>query len=95
MDSRIAAAQQHIASKAPFDMSVQVTIPNEWERLAPVNIGVCAGIETTKVAPVWLQKANEMDKIIVVSEHAKWGFENTTYDVQDQFGNNVSSKGIL
>ena len=54
-----------------YDMSIQVTIPNEWQRMAPVNIGVTAGIETTKVAPVWLQKCNEMDKIITISEHSK------------------------
>ena len=34
-----------------YDMSVQVTIPNEWVKMAPVNIGVTAGIETTQVAP--------------------------------------------
>ena len=33
-----------------FDISVQVTIPNEWERMAPVNVGVTAGIETNRVA---------------------------------------------
>mgnify|MGYP003645064510 FL=1 len=59
-------------------MSVQVTIPNEWEKIAPVNIGYTAGIETTKVAPVWLQAANEkVDKIIVVSTHSKNVYENT------------------
>tara|TARA_R110000824_G_scaffold58774_2_gene158549 strand:- start:1158 stop:2420 length:1263 start_codon:yes stop_codon:yes gene_type:complete len=61
-----------------FDMSVQVTIPNEWEKLAPVNIGYTAGIETTKVAPIWLQKANEVvDRIVVVSSHSKNVYENT------------------
>jgi len=70
-----------------FDLSVQVTIPNEWERYAPVNIGVTAGIETDRVSPDWLQKANEMDKIVVVSNHAKEVFNNTTYatgNPQDQ-----------
>jgi glycosyltransferase involved in cell wall biosynthesis len=75
--------------KGPFDVSIQVTIPNEWEKLAPVNIGVTAGIETDKVAPEWLQKANEMDKIIVVSEHAKKGFTTATYTAKDQQGNVV------
>jgi len=61
-----------------FDMSVQVTIPNEWEKLAPINIGYTAGIETTKVSPVWLQKANEtVDRIVVVSSHSKNVYENT------------------
>ena len=66
-----------------FDMSLQVTIPNEWERMAPVNVGYTAGIETTKVAPQWLQKGNEMvDKIIVVSNHAKQVYLSTEYDAR-------------
>ena len=82
-DQRI--AQTHIFTQqgGQFDMSLQVTIPNEWEKLAPINIGYTAGIETTKVAPVWLQKANEMDKIIVVSNHAKDVFEATNYQGQN------------
>lgn len=63
-----------------FDLSLQVTIPNEWERMAPINIGYTAGIESDKVSPVWLEKANMMDKIIVTSNHAKYGFVNTTYE---------------
>jgi len=82
-DNRI--AQTHIFTQqgGQFDMSLQVTIPNEWEKLAPINIGYTAGIETTKVAPVWLQKANEMDRVIVVSNHSKDVFENTTYQGQN------------
>jgi glycosyltransferase involved in cell wall biosynthesis len=53
------------------DISLQITIPNEFEKLCPINIGYTAGIETDRVAPVWLQKGNEMDKILVVSNHAK------------------------
>ena len=63
-----------------FDMSLQVTIPNEWQKLAPINIGYTAGIESDKVAAVWLEKANIMDKIIVTSNHAKYGFINTVYE---------------
>ena len=82
-DKRI--AQTHVFGQqgGRFDMSLQITIPNEWENLAPVNIGYTAGIETTKVAPVWLQKANEMDKIIVVSNHSKNVFEATNYQGQN------------
>lgn len=65
--------------KPVFDLSLQVTIPNEWEKMANVNIGYTAGIESDKVAPVWLEKANMMDKIIVTSNHAKYGFINTVY----------------
>ena len=42
-------------------ISLQISIPNEWEKLAPVNIGITAGIETTKVAPQWIEKAGLME----------------------------------
>ena len=83
LDERIKATAVYIQQKGQFDISLQVTIPNEWEQLAPVNIGVTAGIETTKVAPVWLEKANMMDKVITISEHSKWGFDNTKYQGQN------------
>lgn len=86
IDEKIRLASNAIQQKQPFDISIQVSIPNEFERIAAINIGVTAGIETTKVAPIWLQKANEMDKIIVPSTHGKWAFENTLYHGADQNG---------
>lgn len=71
--------QQHEANKGSYDISVQVTIPNEWRKLAPINVGVTAGIETTKIAPQWIEKSLTMDRIIVPSEHAKYGFDVTSY----------------
>ena len=82
-DERIKTTHAYSQQGGQFDISLQVTIPNEWEKLAPVNIGVTAGIETTKVAPVWLEKANMMDKIITISEHSKWGFTSTVYQGQN------------
>ncbi len=64
-----------------YDISFQVTIPNEWEKMALVNIGVTAGIETTKVSMDWIAKSRLMDRILIVSEHSKNVYENTTYDV--------------
>jgi glycosyltransferase involved in cell wall biosynthesis len=69
----------------PFDMSLQITIPNEWKRMAPINIGYTAGIETTHISPAWLEPSQQMDKIIVISEHAKNVFLNTAF--QDDKGN--------
>ena len=66
-----------------FDVSLQVTIPGEWEKIAPVNIGITAGVETTKISPQWVEKSLQMDKIIVVSEHAKYGFDNTEYPAKN------------
>ena len=70
----------YIQQGGSFDISLQVTIPNEWEKIAPVNIGYTAGIETSRVAHEWLLKANEIiDKIIVVSNHSKNVFQSTEY----------------
>lgn len=86
-DKKIAETHIFTQQGGQFDISLQVTIPNEWEKLAPVNVGYTAGIETTKVAPVWLQKANEMDRVVVVSNHSKGVFENTSYQGKnDQTG---------
>ena len=74
IDAKVNESIPHLQNKVPYDASIQVTIPNEWERLAAVNIGITAGIETNKVAPLWLQKANLMDKVITISNHSKTGF---------------------
>tara|TARA_R100000008_G_C3584999_1_gene171522 strand:- start:1889 stop:3151 length:1263 start_codon:yes stop_codon:yes gene_type:complete len=92
IDRIVKKTAMHGQQKGQYDMSIQVTIPNEWERLAPVNIGVTAGIETTKVSPVWIQKVNEMDKVITISEHSKQSFLNTVYEGVNQ---NTGQKGYL
>jgi glycosyltransferase involved in cell wall biosynthesis len=80
VDSLLAKTIGHLQSGGQFDLSLQVTIPGEWEKMAPVNIGITAGIETTKISPQWVEKSLIMDKIIVVSEHSKYGFDNTEYE---------------
>jgi len=78
MDNRIAETQIKLQQKSlQPDVSLQITIPNEFEKICPKNIGYTAGIETDRVAPVWLQKGNEMDKILVVSNHAKNSYQGT------------------
>ena len=81
IQSLMRKTHDHKQQKGQFDISVQVTIPPEWEKIAPVNVGVTAGIETTKIAPVWVDKSQVVDRIIVPSEHAKAGFDNTIYKV--------------
>ena len=67
-----------------FDYSLQVTIPNEFQNLAKVNIGYTAGIETTQEAPQWLQAVNNMSHVIVVSNHSKDVFEKSQYTIHDE-----------
>ena len=79
MDARILETQLLIQQKQlQPDMSLQITIPNEFQKICPINIGYTAGIETDRVAPAWLQKGNDMDKILVVSNHAKDTYVGTT-----------------
>ena len=82
-------------SGGTFDVSLQVTVPHEFEKMAPINIGYTAGIETTKVSPQWIDKTNNaVDKVIVVSNHSKRVFEQTTYNVEDQSGNKQDNWGV-
>ena len=92
LDSIIQKTAIHGRQDGQYDMSIQVTIPNEWQKLAPINIGVTAGIETTKVAPQWLGIANSMDKIITISEHSKQVYVNTKYEGVDR---NTGQTGYL
>ena len=93
IDETIEKTIHYIQQGGFFDISLQVTIPNEFERLASVNIGYTAGIETTKVANEWIMKSNQMDKIIVVSNHSKDVFLNTVYEaVNKNTGEEVELK---
>lgn len=72
IDQRISHTQLLIQQKQMIpDISLQITIPNEFEKIAPINIGYTAGIETNNCSPEWLPKCNEMDKLLVVSNHSK------------------------
>lgn len=69
--------------RTDYDLSVQVTIPNEFQKLARVNIGITAGIEVDCVSPEWVLKCNsEIDYLVVPSEHSKKSFENATFIAQ-------------
>jgi hypothetical protein len=69
------------------DIWVQVTVPNEFQTVGKFNIGITAGMETTLVAPEWLQGVNRMDYVLVPSVHSKQVFEQTRYDQKDNAGN--------
>jgi len=78
MDERITLTQVLLQRKQlQVDMSLQITIPNEFQKIAPINIGYTAGIETHKCSPQWLPKCNDMDKVLVVSNHARTSLVNT------------------
>lgn len=65
------------------DVWIQITVPNEFQKVGKYNIGVTAGMETTLCDPTWIQGCNKMDLVIVSSQHAKKTFESSKFDVQD------------
>lgn len=93
IDSLISKAQPLLAQQqanpkvALFDISLQVTIPNELQKMASQNILYTAGIETDKACAAWVGKCHEFaDKILVISEHAKAGLQ-VPVRAKDQTGN--------
>lgn len=87
VDETIEKTIGYMQSKGFFDMSLQVTIPNEFQSYSQKDIGYTAGIETTQVAPIWTQKCNEMHSVVVVSNHSKNILEAANFHGQDEAGN--------
>ncbi len=80
IDNTIEKTIGFIQQGGKFDMSLQVTIPNEFEDMATINIGYTAGIESTLVAAEWLQAINQVvNSLIVVSSFSTTAFKETTY----------------
>ncbi len=95
LDQRIGETQVLMQNKQlQPDISLQITIPNEFKRMCPVNIGYTAGMEASVVAGEWLQAGNEqVDKILVTSKHSKDSYENTTVQAtNNQTGEVVNYK---
>ena len=72
------------ANEPHYDTHIHVGIPGEFVKKAPHAVHITAGIETTKISSSWLEKTFQMNKIIVPSNHAKWAFENTTHEVENE-----------
>jgi len=53
------------------EVFVQITVPNEFQRIGKYNIGITAGIETTIASGPWIEGCNRMDLVLVSSEHSK------------------------
>lgn len=64
-----------------YDVTFQLQLPNEWDvRLGKYNVGITAGIETDYCNPKWIDYVNNMNLVIVPSEHVKKAFENAGKD---------------
>jgi len=65
------------------DIWIQITVPNEFQKVGKYNIGVTAGIETTLCDGSWIEGCNRMDLVLVSAQHAKKVFEESKFNLQD------------
>jgi len=61
------------------EIFIQITVPNEFQRIGKYNIGITAGIETTLAAAPWIEGCNVMDLILVSSQHSKRVLEESVW----------------
>tara|TARA_R110000803_G_scaffold109199_1_gene177579 strand:- start:15382 stop:16689 length:1308 start_codon:yes stop_codon:yes gene_type:complete len=66
------------------DICIQISIPNEFQKIGKYNIGVTAGIETTICDPSWIRGANNVDLLLVSSKHAKDTFLRSKFELADE-----------
>lgn len=66
------------------DIYIQLTVPNEFQRVGKYNIGITAGIETTAAPKTWVDGINRMDKVITTSTFSKDVLLQTVYNETDK-----------
>jgi len=74
------------------DIWVQISIPNEFQKVGKYNIGVTAGIETTLCDPSWIKGANNMDLVFVSSNHALESFNRSKFDLKNEQTGQLTEK---
>jgi glycosyltransferase involved in cell wall biosynthesis len=66
------------------DVWIQITVPNEFQKVGKYSIGITAGIETTQCHGSWIEGCNRMDLVITSSKHSQRVFTETVVDVIDK-----------
>lgn len=66
------------------DIFIQITVPNEFQRIGKYNIGITAGVETTIASAPWIEGCNRMDLVLTSSEHSKKVLLESAWQKHDQ-----------
>ena len=66
------------------DIWIQITVPNEFQKVGKYNIGITAGIETDLCASPWIEGCNRMDLVLTSCNHAKNVFLNSKYEQRNK-----------
>ena len=72
------------------DYWMQITVPNEFQRVGKYNIGCTAGMETTLIAPQWIEGLNRMDVVFTSSVHSQKVLSETKYEMKDNRNGQVT-----
>lgn len=62
------------------DVWIQITVPNEFQKVGTFNIGITAGIETDLCSATWIEGCNRMDLVLTSCNHAKDVFLKSKYE---------------
>ena len=68
------------------DVWIQISVPDEFQKLGKFNIGITAGIETDLCDVRFIQGANNMDLILGSSNHSLYALKNSVYEQKDKAG---------
>lgn len=71
------------------DIWMQITIPNEFQRVGTYNIGCTAGIESTGCDVTWVEGVNRMDMTWTSSKHSKNVFESLKFEKRNKQSNTI------
>ena len=63
---------------------MQITVPNEFQKVGKYNIGCTAGIETTIAPAEWIEGCNRMNLILGSSEHTIKVLKESRFEKRDQ-----------
>jgi glycosyltransferase involved in cell wall biosynthesis len=66
------------------DVSIHITIPNEFQRIGKYSIGITAGTEATDAPIEFLKGCNNVDLVLTPSTFTKDVLINTKYDKKNQ-----------
>jgi hypothetical protein len=68
------------------DVWIQISVPDEFQKIGKFNIGITAGIETDVCDVRFIQGANNMDLILGSSNHSLFALKNSKYEQKNQAG---------
>ena len=73
------------------DVWIQISVPDEFQKIGKFNIGITAGIETDLCDVRFIQGANNMDLILGSSNHSLLALKQSVYEQKNKAGQVVGT----